>query len=391
MSCKAVSILLEGPFSESTVTGAARSVREQLGAPATIAFAFITADYIPFLESFTDAIRVEGHVSELVGCTGSGIIHNGTEMEDGSGFSLLAIHAPGAAVTPFEFSQEDVDKLSGPSFWTQNHPSVESWLVLAHPFHLSVDRWLRAWNDAFPGIPTIGGLASGGRDEDAMLVFHNNHPVRGAVAVGFQGPLKLIPAVSQGCRPIGEPLPVTRAENNIIFSLGSRPAYQALESAFQSLTDAEKSSAQGNLFAGLASNEYVEEFKPGDFLIRNIIGADPNSGAVVIADVPRIGQTLQYQLRDSHAADADLRMVFNGVASTVHPPVASLLFCCTGRGTNLFGRKNHDAALLETILGPHSAAGFFCNGEIGPVSGKNCVHGYTASCAVFAELNTHTT
>ena len=88
--------------------------------------------------------------------------------------------------------------------------------------------------------------------------------------------LRVMAIVSQGCRPIGEPLTVTRAESNVIYSLGARPAYEALESAFEGLSDGEKAGAKGNLFAGIAGTEDVEDFKPGHFLIRNILGADPN-------------------------------------------------------------------------------------------------------------------
>ena len=182
-------------------------------------------------------------------------------------------------------------------------------------------------------------------------------------------------------------LPVTKAEDNIIFALGSRPAYHALETAFQSLSETERSHAQGNLFAGIASTEYVEDFRPGHFLIRNIIGADPDSGAVVIAGIPRVGQTVQYQLRDRQSAHVDLRRVLKQSATTIANPLASLLFSCSGRGAAFFGKPNHDSGMLAEIFGPHPSSGFFCNGEIGPVAGRNCVHGYTASCAIFVETN----
>jgi small ligand-binding sensory domain FIST len=248
-----------------------------------------------------------------------------------------------------------------------------------------VDDWLTEWNSAFPGVPTVGGLASGSREAEQVAVFRNGRVIDGGVLVGFSGALKLVPAVSQGCKPIGEPLPVTKAEDNIIFALGSRPAYQALETAFQSLSEAERSHAQGNLFAGIASTEYVEDFRPGHFLIRNIIGADPDSGAVVIAGIPRVGQTVQYQLRDRQAAHADLRRVLKQTAETTGAPVGTLLFSCSGRGSAFFGKPNHDPGMLAEVFGSHNSAGFFCNGEIGPVAGVNCVHGYTASCAIFVE------
>lgn len=385
MPSHSVSVLHEGPFSAAACQSAAEQLRTQLPGSATVAFAFVSPDYIPHLEEFADIIRVDGHVLELVGCTGNGLTHDGLEYEGGSGFSLLALHTPETEITIHELANTLVESSTGAAFWKQRFPAAGSWLLLTNPFGFGVDDWLAEWNAAFPGVPTVGGLASGGREPETIAVFHNGHVIEGGVLVGLNGALRVASAVSQGCRPIGEPLPVTKAEDNIIFSLGSRPAYQALESAFQSLSETERSHAQGNLFAGIASSEYVEDFRSGDFLIRNIIGADPDSGAVVIGGIPRIGQTVQYQLRDRQAAHADLRRVLRRTAAEAGHPVASLLFCCTGRGSAFFGKPNHDATMLEEVLGPHSSAGFFCNGEVGPVAGRNCVHSYTASCAIFVE------
>lgn len=385
MPSESVSVLHEGPYQEDAVRDAARKIRDGLPGPATLVFAFVSSDYIPHLDDFSDTIRVDGHALDVVGCTGSGLTTDALEREEAQGFSLLALHAPGTNLAVHALPDSLVESADGPEFWRKRIPAAKGWVVLTNPFGFAVDEWLTDWNAAFPGVPTVGGLASGGRDAESIAVFRNGRVIEGGIAVGFTGRLRVVPAVSQGCKPIGEPLPVTKAEDNIIFSLGSRPAYQALESAFQSLTDAERSQAQGNLFAGLAGNEYVEDFRPGDFLIRNIIGADPDSGAVVIAGIPRVGQTVQYQLRDKTSADVDLRRALREASKKSKRPVASLLFCCTGRGEAFFGAPSHDAGVLSEVAGPHPSAGFFCNGEIGPVAGRNCIHGYTASCALFVE------
>ncbi len=386
MPNQSVSASHEGPYEEAAVRAVAEQIRLGLSGPATVAFAFVTSDYLPHLDDFVDTIRVDGHVLELVGCTGSGLTSNATEREGGSGFSILALHVENTDVTVHELSNSLVESADGAEFWRRKFPAVTSWIALTNPFGFGVDDWLNEWNAAFPGVPTVGGLASGGREAESIAVFHNDRVIDGGVLVGLNGALRLMPAVSQGCKPIGEPLPVTKAEDNIIFSLGSRPAYQALESAFQSLSETERSHAQGNLFAGIASTEYVENFRPGHFLIRNIIGADPDSGAVVIAGIPRVGQTVQYQLRDKQAAHTDLRRVLRHTSTgNASPVVGSLLFCCTGRGSGFFGKNGHDAGMVADVFGKHASAGFFCNGEIGPVAGRNCVHGYTASCAIFVE------
>ncbi len=363
-------------------------MRDALGAPATLAFAFVTPDYLDSLDDFIDTVRVDGYVSEVVGCTGSNLITSGKETEEQSGFVLMGLLSPGTTTRILDLTSDLIESASGPEAWKESTADMTGWVVFGNPYGFAADTWLSEWNVAAPGIPVVGGIASGGDGESLIAVFHNAQRISGAVAVGFAGDLEIVPAVSQGCRPIGEALPVTAAEDNIVFGLGSRPAYQALESAFETLSESEQSHAQGNLFAGLANNEYVDEFHAGDFLIRNIIGADPNSGAVVIGGVPRIGQTLQYQLRDSASADADLRGVLAELPPRPNPPVASIVFSCLGRGSKFFDQPNHDAALLQEKLHSHHSAGFFGNGEIGPVGSKNCVHTYTASCALFYDKQT---
>ncbi len=384
MPTSSFSVFVEGSFSADSVRTAAVSLRERLGGPATVVFAFVTPDYLSDLDEFIDTVRVDGHVAEVVGCTATTLISGEAEKENALGFVLMGLRSAESSVRIVNLSTERMEAADGPESWREDAAGMNGWLVFGNPYGFPADQWLGEWSGVAPDVPVVGGIASGGESEAEIAVFHNAQLVSGAVVVGFSGAIEVVAAVSQGCRPIGEALPVTKAEDNVVFSLGSRPAYQALETAFESLSENERSHAQGNLFAGLANNEYVDEFRSGDFLIRNIIGADPNSGAVVIGGVPRVGQTLQYQLRDGDAADADLRMVLNAVPSH-HPktPVASLVFSCLGRGTNLFDQPNHDAGLVQETLHAHPSAGFFGNGEIGPIGGKNCVHGYTASCALF--------
>lgn len=381
---KSASVRHRGAYSPEQVASAAVEFREATGGAAALVFAFVTSDYLAHIEEFTEIVRVDGHVIDVVGATGLGLIRDGEEEENEPGFSLLA---PGLASGEFQlhtFQQGMLEDSAGPETWRDlpGAAGIPAWIVLANPFVFDAESWLQEWNRAFPSIPSVGGLASGSADGENVAVFHNGRIVD-ALALGVTG-MRILPVVSQGCRPIGEPLTVTKAENNVVYSLGTRPAYEALESAFEGLTEGEKATAKGNLFAGLAGTEYVEDFKSGDFLIRNILGADPNSGAVVIGGFPRVGQTLQYQLRDKSSADADWRSALRHAAlESGRPPEASLLFACAGRGSGLFGCKSHDASLLEEIVGAHASAGFFGNGEIAPLGGRNYIHSYTAACALF--------
>ena len=378
---RAAARLVVAPYDEARVRDAAEEMRAELaGAPPTLALAFLSAGYAPRLAEFQEVVAVHGHAAVLCGCTGSGLIGTAREAEMTEGFSLLFLHLPEARVRAVPLTQTEVETSAGEAFWrAKAGPSPAAWLTFANPFRFDTDTWLREWNNAFPGTPVLGGLAGGPRGEEDVTVFGPSiGDTSDALAVALDG-VRIETVVSQGCRPIGEPLPVTRADEHLLFELGSRPAYQVLEQAFNTLGDADKQRARGNLFAGLAVDEYKEQFGRGDFLVRNILGADPATGAVVVGALPRTGQTLQYQLRDAASADEELQTLLAPLAARREKPVASLLFCCNGRGKNLFGAPDHDAKAVVNALGAAPSAGFFCNGEIGPVGGSNFLHGYTAS------------
>jgi small ligand-binding sensory domain FIST len=216
-------------------------------------------------------------------------------------------------------------------------------------------------------------------------VFLNNRVFdRGAVALGLGGVYGARTVVSQGCTPIGEPWTITSAHDHIIETIARQPAYQVLADTVRGLPPDLRRRVRGNLLVGLAMDEYREELHRGDFLIRTLVGADPDRGTLAVGATPRPGQTLQFQLRDRTAADEDLRALLDAAATSFGgtAPVAALLCSCNGRGIGLFGTPDHDARAVADRLGPIPLSGFFCNGEFGPVGSRNFLHGFTASLAL---------
>jgi small ligand-binding sensory domain FIST len=388
MPNRAAARLFLGEFNEESVTQVAREARAELGAEVTCAVVFFSPDYTANLADFLELVRVYGRAPLLLGCSAGGLVGPGAEAENQAGFSLLLLSLPRTRIRVCEFSQAQVQESSGPAFWHMESgvgaEEVDGWLVLTNPLRFDAERWLAEWNQAYPGVPAIGGMASG--DADQIVLCRDGRVIDGdCLALSLSGGLSLRAIVSQGCRPIGEPLTITGAKEKWLLTLGSKPAYTVLNNVFNSLSQPEKDRARHNLFAGLALSEYVEDFKRGDFLIRNILSADPQAGAVAIASAPRVGQTLQYQLRDRDTADEDLRELCYAAEEDGVRPFASLLFACNGRGRGLFAGPDHDAGVLAEIFGPHPGVGFFCNGEIGPIGRANYLHGYTASCVLFCE------
>lgn len=385
----AASRLVQAPYSEELVKSTARELLAEVGGRVSCAFVFVSAQYRPYLTDFLELLQVHGHVPIIAGASGAGLIAIGEEAEGVEGFSALFMHLPETKLHSFALTAEELTQLSSPADWHRatgvGPHEVDAWIALGNPISLPLEDWLEEWNAAYPGVPCLGGLASAAPLSEDMFVFQDHRLVDSAVALGFKGGLKVHTIVSQGCRPVGEPFTITGAEQNVIVTLAQRPAYERLSETFDALAANEKARAAGNIFAGLAMSEYIDEFKTGDFLVRNLLAADPQSGALAIGAMPRVGQTLQFQLRDRRSANEDLQRMLLEKTRAGLRPFASLVFSCNGRGQGLFRVPNHDAAALSEHLGPRPSAGFFCNGEIGPVGGRNYVHGYTASIALFAD------
>ncbi len=389
MQASAGSRLHLGPFEERAVIAAAQEALADCGGQPSCGFLFVSSDWLPQIEETLDLVRLHGHTPLLVGTIGAGLIGRQKEAEGASGMSLLLVRLPETTLTPVLISAAQIEASTGPAYWHSQtglaSADVDAWIILANPFTPELEQWLAEWNVAYPQAPSIGGLSSGGREPGEHALLLDGQATDAAVlALALRG-RNLSTIVSQGCKPVGEPFTITRAEENLVFEMGSRPAYQVLSETFNALSADEKERARGNLFAGLAASEYVADLKRGDFLVRNLLGADPDTGAVAIGARARTGQTLQYQLRDKITAHADLVELAQRSSPGHGAPFASLVFSCNGRGQRFFEVPDHDAATLAEIFGPVPSAGFFCNGEIGPIGHASYLHGYTASVALFCQ------
>jgi small ligand-binding sensory domain FIST len=227
-------------------------------------------------------------------------------------------------------------------------------------------------------------MASGAAEPgDNRLFFGRETLAEGAVAALISGPVRLRTVVSQGCRPIGKPYVVTKAERNVIQELGGRPALIQLKELFDTLPTREQRLVQKALHVGRVTSEYRERFEQGDFLVRNVMGIDPSSGAIAIGDYLRPGQTVQLHVRDQEAADAELKQLLAKAHDQSSAAAGALLFTCNGRGTRMFSEPAHDAQCIAEYFNAIPLAGFFAQGEIGPIGQQNFTHGFTASVALF--------
>ncbi|MGH8018906.1 MAG: FIST signal transduction protein [Opitutaceae bacterium] len=375
----------EGGWDEAGLAEFAADVRRRLGDNAvTFGLVFATPDFFAHAREMLELLRVHAQIPVLAGCSTSGLVVNGREVEQAGGLVLGLFSLPGATVQPVIFGSAGDAGRTAREALGEDAP-VTGWLAFVEPFHTDSEEWIQSWQAAFPDRPIYGGLAMGAPGEAVAQVYCNGEVLEtGGVALAVSG-IRILGAVAQGCTPVGETWTITRTEGNIIHRIGNRPAVAVLEETFGELDEERRRRSRGSFFAGLAVDEYVESHGRGDFLVRNLVGADPDSGALAIAASPRPGQTMQFQMRDAAAADEDIRRVLGRLRDEAGRSrvLGGCMAVCVGRGEGLFGETGHDAALVRQIIGPIGVAGFFCNGEFGPVGRRSFVHGYTASLLLF--------
>ncbi|MBX3747469.1 MAG: FIST C-terminal domain-containing protein [Verrucomicrobiae bacterium] len=389
---RSIADVVKGPFDEGALRERIEGARALLAEErCDLALVYVSADLMGQSGEIVEMVQVHGRARLLAGCSGLGVLGNGEEVEEGPALAFALLRLPGARLVGAHVTAGDVEAGLEPEGWRERLGTgvdeTGGWLAFGDPYSLDAESWLRQWNEAFPGVPMVGGLAGAGAGVTQTQLYLNQRVLtEGAVVVSVGGEVGIEAIVSQGCRPIGKPWTVTGAEQNLIHQIGNLPALTVLQETFDGLPARDKERARGNIFVGLAVNEYQEEHRRGDFLVRNLLAADPNSGVVAVGARVRIGQTLQFQFRDGGAADEDLVELIEGVrrrlaGREVH---AACLCSCAGRGAQLFGRPDHDAGAVHRGLGGEvPLAGFFGNGEIGPVGGRNFLHGYTAAAALF--------
>lgn len=363
------------------------AIRDQLPGPVDLAVVFWSPHYSEIANELAGQLVGALESRCLIGCQGESIIGINSEIEDGPALSLwLANWGGQVTVEPMHLTAVQVP--DGPSIfgWPDSlsdaDPVTTNMLLLGDPYSFpAADLFLPRITEDCPGLRVHGGMASGMNGSgQAALVLNDESKEQGAVGVLLHGSTGLRSVVSQGCRPVGSPFVITRAKENVIFELGGKPSVYAIRTLLEGLTKRDQSLFQSGPHLGLAMKPEKSQFGPGDLLVRNLIGLDPDNGAIAITDRVRAGQTVQFMVRDAQSADDDLR---EWLSHSQPAPQAALLFSCNGRGTRMFSSPNHDAGAIAKAYGNIPVAGFFAAGEIGPIAGVNYLHGFTASAVLF--------
>jgi small ligand-binding sensory domain FIST len=370
---------------------AADRARAALEGSCDLAVVFASGQHLPMAKWLLSEVHERLEPGALIGCGAGGTVAGGQELEDVPGLVVWGASLPGARLETMHVTAERdaegfrllglPESLAKPG--DGEGGADESLIALCDPFSFPAEELLASLERSHPQMPVLGGLASVSYAGGAMLMRDGEVHTEGAVAVRMRG-VEVIPCVSQGAGPVGPEMTITRAEANVIAELAGKPAMERLGEVIAALPERERDLASSGVLVGLVIDENRPEYERGDFLVRPIIGADRESGAIAIGEPVRVGQTVRLQVRDAASADEDLRQALRAQAQALGSDGAAgaLLFTCNGRGSHMFEVPDHDAGALQDALGT-PAAGFFCAGEIGPVGGRNFLHGFTATMAVF--------
>jgi len=437
------SVLTTEADSAKALDGAVQELNAALaGRRPDLVAAFVSHHHGAAIESLGQRLAQATGARIVIGCTGEGIVGTSQEIERGAALALWAGLMPGTDVRPFTIQAvQDGDKFQFTSMPEVRDRSRSSVVLLADPFTFPASDFLERMNEELAGVPVVGGMASGGSGPGQNLLFTQDGIVEsGAVGVVIEGDVEVLSVVSQGCRPVGKPFVITACKDNFILKLGGKTALQTLMEMIPGLSQADQALLQNKpCFVGLAIDAKKSSFDRGDFLVRGMIGVDQKTGAVAVNDHSiRTGQTVQFLVRDAASAGDDLVQLMRqrtgphrddrarpaptasssptpvsvpassaasssssqapssptGGSRPASPPslasraapasMGALLFSCNGRGTRMFPKPHHDIGCIQTAFeSAVPAAGFFAMGEIGPVGGRNFLHGFTASVAVF--------
>jgi len=367
-------------------------------AGADLALVFASSSYASDLPRLLPLLQAQLKAKHWLGCVGGGVVGtDGTgkphELEHAPALSVTLLQLPGAELRPFAIDTQSLPDLDGPAQpWQALLGSEPADLAAMPSMLLLIDPSCQAINDVISGLDyacpqaaKLGGIAAAHSAPHGSLLFDSG-VTTGAVGCLIGGSWRLDPVVAQGCRPIGPVFEIEQAERNVVQRLSNGDQQgtpvACLQAVLETLSPEERELVRHSLFLGVARSSFQlggEASEEVAFLVRNLIGVDPRTGSVAVGERIRVGQRVQFQLRDAEASRQELNQLLRRQQQRQSEPLAALLFACLGRGEGLYGQPDGDVSACRQAFSTVPMAGAFCNGEIGPVGGATHLHGYTAS------------
>jgi small ligand-binding sensory domain FIST len=396
-----------------------------------LAFLFVSQHYTDAFQEIVKEVSYQlGSQTKLLSLIGGGVVSGGTEMDDASKpfMSLLGGMLPqGSEVETFTVSPEDGEEtvlkcgrtLSSLGRVGENNMNNKrlqqrppSHVVFSDPFCTKIQQLLKVLDDGGNGqLPVVtGGISVPLSRKHSSIALQDQVLAPGSlVGVTLDGSIGLQAIASQGCRPVGPTFTITTMRANAIAELDSKPAIQQLEHTVEQATKEDQELVRTfGILGGVIQQSQQQEQQSGggssspsktqeDFLIRQVVGFRPQSGAFLVANGHHLkeGDSFRFHVRAADAALEDMQLMIQRAqterlvlgSQVLGRPLGALQISCVARGKTLYGRPNVDVQLVQKLFGsaeqsgsgggskneedavPRNPpiAGFFANGEIGPV------------------------
>jgi len=350
-------------------TQAAQTCMNQLGAipaSATLGFLYVSDAFANELAAILAFFRSATGVPHWTGSVGVGVCATGVEY----------LEEPAMAVMLGEFEPADFSML--PVLRTpqdiESQPS-DAYFAVVHgdPANNRIQELIDALSAHVSSGFVVGGLSSS-RGETAQI---SDGVVSGGLSgVLFSERVKLATRLTQGISPLGPRHRITTVNKNVIGSLDHRPALDVMKEEIGEVLARDLRRAAGYIFVGLP----VRGSDTGDYLVRNILGVDPQNNLVAVGEYVEPGDELLFCRRDQQTAEEDLQRMLSVIGAQLNTPIrGGVYYSCLGRGQHMFGAPNRELGLIRDALGDFPLVGFFANGEIS----HNRLYGYTGVLTLF--------
>jgi small ligand-binding sensory domain FIST len=388
----AVGVSTERNTARAALEAAGQVVEAFDGSGADWCIAFVSGEHRDHLAALTDSLSGALDTPYIAGCSAAGVMVGGREYESGPVLGVLAVGSDQLLATPFMFHDEgDQGSTAGVRLGQRlagSRGSEDLLLVWPDPFNVRPDRLLQSVDAVLGPVPVVGGAASVSLPDASTFQFCGPECGEASVSgIRLGGRFRHVIGVTQGCRPLGGPLRVTGAHENLLLEIEGRPALEVLRECAPAGSLDEMDWGLQFLFVGLLPDPDAPRVESGEYLVRNIVTADPDTGVLAIADTVEEGQHIVFVVREPAAARQDLAAMLEQVSDrrTGLDYRFGLYFNCLARGRSLYQEGGIDSALLAEALPGVPLLGFFCNAEIGPIRGQNRLFTYTGMLLLVAE------
>lgn len=370
---------------------ACAQLTESLAEEPTLILLFATGHHLAAFPHFASELQSRFPAACVVGCSAQGVIGAGREVERREGLSIMAGVLPGVTAIPVRLGPEDVPDAAWCKRLQEETGEKPHLILLPDPFSTDVEAVLKALDTHLPAATRTGGLVSGAEGPfESTLLLNDELYHDGLVGVALSGALQIEPLLSQGCRPVGEPMIVTRVKDNVVYELNVGRPTEALQQLYKQLSPRDQQLCHTSLFLGVERKTKSKVSDGSDYLIGDVMGMDPNSGAMAIGRAVRNYQVVQFHLRDADTAKKALRGSLKSVSDDLRKRLRGvLMFNCAGRGEGLYGTTDHDSNMVLKAYGEVPVGGFFSNGEIGPTAEATHIHGYAVVVDLLCEPEQH--